>query len=193
MTSAHLDTVTWERLAMRELPDGERQAALDHLLQCARCTAIYRSVLALEESARSQGLGPAPSPMRRWRPIGLAAALAAAAAFFAFWLAPRRIADDAKTLRGGPSAEVELLPAATGPSGVPSFSWARFGDDAMRYRVSLFTEDGRPVWTREVEAPPLRWPDDVPRTAGRYRWRVEALAKGAVVARSRLADLEIAR
>src|SRR5439155_26699349 len=93
MTTAHLDPVTWERLAMRELPDGERQAALDHLLQCARCTAIYRSVLTLEESARSQGLGPAPSPMRRWRPIGLAAALAASAAFFAFWLAPRRIAD----------------------------------------------------------------------------------------------------
>ena len=36
MTTTHLDTVAWERLAMRELPEADRQA-LDHLLHCARC------------------------------------------------------------------------------------------------------------------------------------------------------------
>lgn len=188
-----------------------------HVLVCSRCrdeVAVLRTinadltktagksgwdarsadprVPALEEIARGEG-GFLSQLTRawRWRPIGVAA-LAAATAVFAFWLVPGRPADDLTVLRGGETAVVELLPATVAPGGVPLFGWTPLAA-ATRYRVVLFTEDGRPVWTREVEAPPVRWPDEVPRTAGAYRWRVEALAGAVVVARSRLAELEIAR
>lgn len=150
---------------------------------------VRRRVPAREAGAQSETL---PGRLaRRWRPIGLAA-LAAAAASFVFWLGPDRPADDQTVLRGGAPAVVDLLPATTGADGVPTFTWTP-RKAATRYRVSLFTEDGRLVWAREVASPPARWPDEVVRTAGAYRWRVEALAGGAVAARSRLAELEVRR
>ena len=150
---------------------------------------VHRRAPAREAKAQS-GTLPARLALR-WRPIGLAA-LAAAAASFVFWLGPSRPADDQAVLRGGAPAVVELLPETTGAGGVPTFGWTPLAA-ATGYRVILFSEDGRPVWTREVEAPPVRWPDEVPRTAGAYRWRVEALAGRAVLARSRLAELEVRR
>ena len=60
--------------------------------------------------------------------------------------------------------------------------------------IAITAEGGtRPVWAREVEAPSARWPDDVPRSAGRYRWKVDAMVTGVVTARSRLAELEVSR
>ena len=87
---------------------------------------------------------------------------------------------------------MNLLPAAPGADGVPVFSWVPL-PSATRYRIDLFSEDGRPIWTRDVDGPPARWPDDVPRAPASYRWRVEALAAGISVARSRMAAFEIAR
>lgn len=177
------------RYVAGELSEDEREAFELHFLECTDCLALMQALAELPAVLR-EPQQPAAAPARRWRPIGLAAL--AAAAVFALWLGPRRGSDDPSALRGGAHVAVELLPATTGVDGGRTFAWTPLAA-ATSYRVELFSEDGRPVWTREVGAPPARWPADVPRTAGRYRWRVEALAAGAVVARSRLADVEIAR
>lgn len=127
-----------------------------------------------------------------WRPIGLVT-LAVAAAFVVFrWVPDGRPTDDQTLLRGNAPAVVELLPVTTGTGGAPTFAWTPIAE-ASGYRVDVFTEGGQPVWALEVQTPPVRWPDEVPRAAGTYWWRVEALKGTAVVARSRLADLDIAR
>jgi hypothetical protein len=100
--------------------------------------------------------------------------------------------DDRTALRGNEAAVVSGLSATIGADGVPTLAWTLL-PAATSYRVGLFSADGQPVWTREVERPPARWPEDVPRSVGAYTWRVEALAAGVVVARSRLSALEIAR
>ena len=83
-------------------------------------------------------------------------------------------------------------PPATAEAGVPAFAWTAY-PGATRYRLSVFSEDGRTVWSRETALPAARWPDDVPRVSGAYRWRVDALAGRMTVASSRVADVEIPR
>jgi hypothetical protein len=65
--------------------------------------------------------------------------------------------------------------------------------EATRYRVEVFSEDGRPIWTREVTVPIVQWPADVARARGAYRWRVDAMSGADVIARSRLTVLELSR
>jgi hypothetical protein len=169
-----------------ELSEDERDAFEVHFLECPECLALMQTLSELPAVLRApQRL--AAVPVRRWRPIAFASLAAAAA--LAVWLVPWHPAGD-QALRGGAHAVVELLPTTTDAAGLTSFAWTPLAG-AGRYRISLFSEDGRTVWTREVDAPPVRWPDDVPRAAGAYRWRVEALASGAIVGRSRLAVLEI--
>jgi hypothetical protein len=179
------------------LPAGDVVAAAagemspPHLLVCARCrdeVALLRTVNA--DLGRTLDVPARPPSARRWQPIGLAA-LAAAAVLALVWIAPHHPPPpDLTTVRGTTLAAVDLLPVAT-QDGVPTLAWKPVAS-ATRYRVEVFTDDGRPVWARETEAPRFAWPDDVARTSGPYRWRVDALRAGAVVARSRLAPLEIA-
>jgi hypothetical protein len=161
--------------------------ASPHLLVCSRC----RDEVALLRDVNADLAKPASTTPWRWRATGLALA-AAAAVFLVVWIAPRRAVDRTATLRGGESTTVTLLAAAPGADGVPVFSWTPF-PSATRYRVDLFSGDGLLIWAREVDGPPARWPDAVPRAPGSYRWRVEALAAGVSVARSQLAAFEIAR
>lgn len=170
-----------------ELPEEEHEAFERHFLECPDCLALMQ---ALAELPAVLSEAPAvAAPARRWRPLGLAA-LTAAAASFAIWLGTRP-PDDPGVLRGGAHGVVELLPSAKGSDGALVLAWTPLSG-ATRYRVTLFSDDGRTIWTREAVVPPARWPDDVARAAGVYHWRVEALAGDAVLGRSRLADVEIA-
>ncbi len=176
-----------------------------HVLVCSHCrdeVSLLRTVNAdLDNTSDRSGwlarlvdayVRPAPLvPARRWRPLGVAA-LVAATVIVAVWVVPLRQTGDNSTVRGPAPAAVDLLPVTIGADGVPAFGWTPLAA-ATRYRIDLFTDDGRPVWVREVEAPPVLWPNDVPRAAGAYRWTVEALAGTEVVARSRLAELELTR
>jgi hypothetical protein len=201
-TTAHVSEETWEALMDGTLASAKREAALDHVVGCHTCATVYRGLVMFERESQTLGApAHANAPDRLpfwswaaspWRPIGLAA-LAAAAVFSVVWLAPRRPpVDDRSALRGNGAAMVNGLSATIGADRVPSLAWTPL-PAATSYRVGLFSADGQPVWTREVEKPPARWPDDVPRAVGAYSWRVEALAAGVVVARSRLTALEIAR
>lgn len=192
---AHPDEATWERLAVGELDAAARDAAFDHITACQRCSRIWRGVLTLKHEAQAQGLIPGDAPARAaWLrspvvQLALAASLVLAIGGIVLLRQPT---GDQTTMRGTALAEVEGLTTTKGADGVPAFAWTPLSG-ATGYRVEVFSEDGRPVWTREVNAPPARWPADVLRTAGTYRWRVEALNAGAVVARSRLAEIEVTR
>lgn len=191
----HLDDATWERLAHGEIAGPARDAWFDHILGCERCSRIWRGVLTLQNEAQAAGLIPRDEPVRvAWlRPPVVAFALAATLVLaIAGVVIHRRMTDDSSTMRGGVTAVVENLTTTTASDGVPSLAWTTVAT-ATSYKIDLFSEDGRPVWAREVDAPPARWPDNVPRTAGKYRWKVDAMATGAVIARSRLAELEVAR
>ena len=191
----HPDEATWERLATGELGAAERAEAFDHITGCERCSQIWRGLLMLQSEAQAQGLIPRATPARTgWQrsPVFALALAATLVVVIGGIMLSRRTADDPNQLRGSAAAAVEQLTATNGADSVPTFAWTPT-PGATRYRIDVFTIDGRPQWTREVDAPPVRWPADEPRTVGSYRWRVEALNSGAVLARSRLTEIEVAR
>ena len=158
-----------------------------HVLVCSRCRDEVTMLRAVNAD-----LTLASGSSARWRrPAGLAM-LAAAAVILAFWVVPRRAPDTQITRSANPPAAVELLPTTQDAGRVPIFNWRPLSA-ATRYRVGVFSADGQAVWVREVDAPPVRWPDEVARTPGAYRWRVEALTGAVAVARSRLTEFEIPR
>jgi hypothetical protein len=192
VSAPHLDEDTWERLAMNQLAAPARAEALRHVMACARCRTIYRGVLALEESAREAGLGPPrrAAPATRWLLAGGATLAAVAAVLLVWWRIGTSDAPSGPALRGAPAVITVRAVARIEPG--RELSWAAVAA-AHRYRVEIFAEDGQPVWLGESAAPSIAWPAAAS-TPGAYRWRVEALDEGgAVVARSPLTAVELAR
>ena len=196
-TAGHLDETTWDRLTANLVPADERAIHFDHIVTCEHCSTIWRGVLALRSEAETQGL-IAPEPVAvsgsSWMRSPIAAFAIAATLLIVVggvYLA-RRPAEEGTTRGGSSAAPVEGLMMAYNSDNVPYLVWAPIAT-ATGYHVEVFTEDGRPVWSRDVTAPPLAWPSDVPRPRGTYRWRVDALTSGDIVARSRLAPLELSR
>ena len=200
----HIDEATWDRIVATEIDPAERETAFDHVVTCDRCSRIWRGVLALQEEARNQGLldrETTPTSWRARRSLGeggwrgrlvpLAAAAILIVAISGLLISRR--APDADAVRSTTAlATVDGLMMSYSAEGVPVFIWAPVRA-ATGYRVELFTDDGRPVWARDVEAPPLRWPADAPRTTGAFRWRVVANGSSGVVAQSPLTAVEISR
>lgn len=58
----HLDDDALERLAMGELAEAERAAALRHVAACARCSRMYIALRALEAGAREIDPSVAATP-----------------------------------------------------------------------------------------------------------------------------------
>jgi hypothetical protein len=186
--SEHLDAQTWERLAMGELAQDERDRALRHATSCKQCARVLKGLLLLERGAREiPGARPAAPARRRWLVAG-GAALAAAAAL-AIWLGTRP-PKPATQMRGPDDERVELIAPRGDVAGAPELSWQPV-EGAGDYRVEVFTEDGRPLWQRDVAAPPLAWPAGTSAAPGVYRWRVTARKAGAAIAVSRLEAFRI--
>lgn len=196
-TEGHLDETTWDRLTANEVPADERAIHFDHIVTCEHCSTIWRGVLALRSEAETQGLIAPEASVRpsSWMRSPIAAFAIAATLVIVVggvYLA-RRPVPDSTTLRGTPAAPpVEGLMMAYNAENVPNFVWTPMVE-AARYRVEVFSEDGRPIWTREVTVPIVQWPADVPRAKGAYRWRVEATNGAEVIARSRLTPMELSR
>ncbi len=201
-STAHIDEATWDLIVSGHLDPAGRDRVFDHVLECESCTRVWRGVLALKSEAETQELIPVATqsswPRRRlgegrWRASMMPLAAAAALVLVVGGAYLVRRSPEPDTLRStGTLPTIGALMVAYTPDGVPAFVWAPVAE-ASRYRVEVFTDDGRPVWSREVERPPARWPDDVPRAKGPHRWRVEALAGDHVTARSAITTLEIAR
>lgn len=195
-SSAHLDDAAWELLVESKPGGPEREALLAHVLACTECSEIWKSLLKLKREAEAEGLIAAEQPSVRssWRgrivPLALAATLILAATGL---LLTRRPVTNVESVRGTLAlSPIEGLMMAYSGEGVPTLVWTPV-PEATRYRIEIFSEDGRPLSSKEVAAPPSPWPADLPRTKGTYRWRVEALGADGAVARSRLTLLEISR
>ena len=194
----HPDEATWDRLAHGEIAAPERDALFDHITACTSCSQIWRGVVTLRSEAQAQGLIPRDVATRtawlRSPVVYLAVAATLVAVISGVVMNRQTVTDlsgDRSVMRSNGAVAVED-PSASTERGVTTFTWAPL-PGAASYRVSAFSDEGLPVWTREVAAPPLAWPAEIAREAGRYRWRVEALGDGTVRATSRLSVLEVPR
>jgi hypothetical protein len=63
--SPHVSDETWEALALHELPAVERAAVMRHVVTCAECGDLYRSLRGLEDGAREfdDGVPSATAPV----------------------------------------------------------------------------------------------------------------------------------
>lgn len=195
MVDGHLDDAAWERLATNEVSDLERDRYFDHVTSCAKCSVVWRGILELRKDAIAQGLIPAEASVRtgwqsRYLPLAIAATVLLAVGGLYINTRPASPPGTLRSVEG--IAEIEGVMMAYNPEYVPTFVWPPVVS-ATQYRVEVFSEDGRPVWSRIQTAPPLPWPADVTTAKGTYRWRVEALKGDAVVARSRLTAMELTR
>lgn len=192
----HLDEAAWDALAANTADAARRDAAFDHVVACERCSRIWRGVLALRAEAETQELIPrAPAHTAAWWTspvVQLAAAASLIVVIGGIYVSQPRQTDTAVTRSTAAVPAVGALMVAYGPDGVPTFVWAPV-PGATQYRIEVFTDDGRPAWSRQAVQPPLRWPEDAARSAGAYRWRVEALQGDAVLARSPITTAELAR
>jgi hypothetical protein len=139
------------------LDEAEAAAFEEHVFGCERCWALVRggvAVRAAGESASaaavapapgSGGTGPAPRWAGGWRPLALAAGLAAVA--FGVWrVSTGGGPEGADVLRGAGSA----LPVAAELTATGwRVSWPAV-TDAGSYRVRIYSEDGMLRLEREV-------------------------------------------
>jgi len=190
----HVSDATWERIISGEIDQHDREAAFDHVVQCALCSQKWKSISELTSAAAAEGLiaPAAATPSSSWRsrylPLAVAATLVVAVAGV---MLTRQPPPQPETMRSTSEVPpIEGLMMAYDPAGVPTLVWPPV-TRATRYRVEIFSEDGRPVWSAEVASPPARWPETTPRVKGAYRWRVDALDRDSVIARSRLMPMEI--
>jgi hypothetical protein len=193
--TGHIDESTWDRIVANQIEPDARDRVFDHVLECDDCARVWRGVLALQEEAAAAGLVARERPAApRWWQSGLVPLAAAAALVIAVSgvLMTRQPPETATVRSSTAIPALDGLMMSHSSEGVPMFIWTPV-PGAARYHVELFTDDGRPVWSREVDAPPMRWPGDVPRSTGTFHWRVEAIGPEGVTARSRLTAVEISR
>lgn len=192
----HLDDATWDRLAANELSPSERDRCFDHVTACAECTRVWRGVLTLRSEAEARGLiAPTAAAARPWwrsQMVVLATAASVLLAVAGFFVTLGTDFDPTADRGAGALPSVEKLIVDYPNDGTPQLTWSAV-TGATKYRLDVFTEDGTPVWSAEVNVSPAGWPAKVPHPNGRYRWRVEAVGAEGTIARSRLTPLEIAR
>lgn len=191
---AHLDEAAWLRLGAGDAAQSERDLLFAHIMTCAQCSEVWRGVAFLRQQAEAAGLIERPATRAsffKWLlPITIAATVILAAGTVVVMRQPAPVDDVARGTSA--LAAVEGLMMAYGSDGTPMLLWTPLAG-ATSYRVEIFSEDGSPIWTGDVSAPPLRWPANAPRDKGMYRWRVEAQDPAGAIARSRLTPLELTR
>jgi hypothetical protein len=178
--SEHPDELTWERLACRELPEGERARVMAHVVECGSCARTWRAVREMTAEARRFDPGvPGARTARRVAPwIVAAGGVVAMAAALLLVLRPRE-PGGAEDLRAAREAEVFVVDAA-------GLRWQPVAG-ADSYRVRVFAADGSVAWSAPPSPSLQAARPELP--AGAYTWEVEALRGGEVIARSRITPL----
>jgi hypothetical protein len=192
--SGHLDSAAWDQLAFGPIDQSRRDELFDHVVSCGSCAQVWRGVLALQKQAAETGLIAAPAARPSWQarivPLGLAAALVlAVGSAILYRQGPESAPIDGAINRG---TELPEMAGASFVSATREFNWTAV-EGATQYRISVFTKDGQPAWTQTVATTAATWPDRTSIAPGSYTWRVEALAGGTLIARSRLIDVDITR
>ena len=184
----HLSETEWERLTCDEMTPAERDTSLVHIMGCAECTAIHRSLMQLREGARkietARGSNTG-SYYRRWSIFG---GLATAAAIVAALLInqPTRIDPGDVTRSGRENAAVVVIaPQSNQPLVERRFAWQPV-TGADRYELRVTAQDGASVFTSRRDETSAELPAEVQLGGGTYYWRVLAFKGDAEIAASPL-------
>jgi hypothetical protein len=184
----HLSETQWERLACDEMHPAERDTALAHILSCADCTAIHRSLMELRAGATEiEGLAPQPaagSSQRRWAIVG---GLGAAAALILAVLVdqpsrPNAGSEVARSDRAAGGVTV-IAPAIGSVLADRHFAWQPVAG-ADSYELRVHTDDGGRVFTSRRDETSANLPADTQMPRGAYYWQVTAFKDGATIASS---------
>src|SRR5688500_9829375 len=181
----HPDEEAWVRLAAAEMPEGEREALIDHVVRCETCTRIYQGLkmLAAEASSFDPAVPAfervqAPVNRPRWLGAGVLGAVAAAVVFLLVRPPTSPVAvppapvgtSDLRSARA--SAPVPLRPVGQVAARPGAFHWKSV-PEARAYRVRLLDGEGEIVWTSpEVVETSVELPIAVPLAPGRHYWQV---------------------
>jgi hypothetical protein len=112
----HVTDDDWEKFALGELTPFERDAVATHVVACAECGAIYRSIRQLEDEARAfdPALPAAPgltaTPMPAWYAIAAALAVVVIGATTYRVIAPGTTVDTKSTGPVVQLARIEVTP-----------------------------------------------------------------------------------
>ena len=188
--AVHLSEDRWERLACDEMTPEEREAALDHILACPRCSDTHRALQILQSEAVAFDPG-APvrkenqsqrSSSRKGLWGGLSFLALAAAVMMAVVLPtfnPKQPDMDTGTpvLRSA-GAPLPATPVAPVDQVIEWRSrhelllkWTL--DPSSHVVIEILDADGELIWTSpETAATEIQWPDDLGVNPGRYYWRV---------------------
>ena len=182
-----------DELALADFVDGRltseaREAAVAHLLTCARCRAVVRATVRL----RSEAAVARDVPDRRWRRWSVPVGLAAAAAVLLV-IRPWGVLETGG-LREPPltsaAAPVPIAPRAV-VAEVGRLIWSSV-PKADLYRVRVYDGDGTVVWRLETVDTTAALPTTVllsPEHA--YFWRVEAQVESNRWAASDLVEFRL--
>lgn len=191
----HLSETQWERLACDEMPPAERDTSLAHILSCADCTAIHRSLMELRTGATEiEGLAPQPvagSSQKRWAIVG---GLAAAAALILTVLVdqPSRPSAGGEAARSDrPAGGVTVIAPGSGSVLADRhFAWQPV-PGADSYELRVHTDDGGRVFTSRRDETSADLPADTQMPRGSYYWLVTAFKDGATIASSPLIPFRV--
>jgi hypothetical protein len=188
----HLSESEWEQLGCGELSGEALAQAHAHITNCARCTEVHRSLLAMAEGAAQFDPGAVtPHAPRRasrlWMTLG---GLAAAAAIFAAVVVDLRVprtepAAEVMRNQGGPAAISIVTPQPDAVLQQRRLAWQAV-PTAEGYDVRISTADGGAVWSVRTSATDATVPAERALAAGRYYWQVTALRGDAAIASSSL-------
>ncbi len=168
----HLSEKQLAAYVNRRLSPEEREAAIEHLAECAECRDEALATARVLRAERA----------RRVKYIGAPVATAAALGLALLVLVPRWPSESTgPVLREGaaavaPGASIGVhSPHNTAQVGQIEFSWQDMGAE-VRYRFSLTRSDGGEVWIGATADTSLTLPPDVTLSEGTtYFWWVDAL------------------
>src|SRR6185436_6197896 len=139
---------------------SERDLLFAHIMTCAQCAEIWRGISFLRQQAETEGLierlRPSRSSLvRAWLlPAAIAASLVIVGAGAV--IVRRQPAPVDNVVRGTAAlSPVEGLMMAYASDGTQMLLWTPLSA-ASTYRVEIFSEDGNPLWSGDVTAPPMR-------------------------------------
>lgn len=190
----HLTEAEWTALQLNELATADRNRLLAHVVSCAECTAIHRSLLTLAAEAPAFDREVPSNAASRSRSTWYWAAGLAAAAILVIGVrinrAPGADATQDVVRNSSTVAVIETTsPRAGRPLANRRIEWSAV-TSAAQYEVRISSTDGGTVWQSQVAATATDVPSSVA-LRGHYYVQITALRDGAVIGSSPLVPFDV--
>ncbi len=164
-----------------DLSPEERRRVEQHLDECVECRTELVASFRINESL-TQHRTVKQHARRWWIAAALAAGVTAIVVIPRIWLSPPAPAVTMRTPPADGEGEPRITVIAPAENAVVTprrvvFTWHAVAADL--YRISLLTDDGRPLWTVETPDTTVAPPDSLALEGSHwYFWRVEAIGAG---------------